>query len=75
MNQGIGFANNPPLQFLQLTVVNADFAPIIFPRSKWLEKHLVGMPLATSKREHFLLFCGNKTMIFSTYYRKKGFSA
>lgn len=42
MNQGIGFANNPPLQFLQLTVVNADFAPIIFPRSKWLEKTSAG---------------------------------
>ena len=53
MNQGVGFANNPSLQFLQLTVVNTDFAPIIFPRSKWLEKHLAGMPLATSKREHF----------------------
>jgi len=53
MNQGVGFANNPSLQFLQLTVVNADFAPIIFPRSKWLEKHLVDMSLATSKRERF----------------------
>lgn len=53
MNQETGFANNPSLQFLQLTVVNADFAPIIFTRSKWLEKHLVGMPLAASKREHF----------------------
>ena len=25
-------------------------------------------------RTFFLLFCGNKTMIFATYYRKKGFS-
>lgn len=40
MNQGIGFANNPPLHFLQLTVVSDGPSPIIRLRSKWSEKHL-----------------------------------
>lgn len=40
MNQGIGFANNPPLQFLQLTVVKAHLIPIIRPHTKGTENHL-----------------------------------
>ena len=30
---------------------------------------------SNGKEMHFLLFCGNKTIVFAIYYRKKGFSA
>lgn len=70
MNQGIGFANNPSLHFLQLTVVKVHLIPIIRLHTKGTEKHLRAHYFTYQDKNAFLLFSGNKSMVIASYYRK-----
>lgn len=70
MNQETGFANNPSLLFLQLMVVKAHLTLIIRLHAKGAEKHLRAHCFTYQDKNVFLLFSGNKSMFFASYYRK-----